>query len=193
MIEELKKIESPLKRRMLLLGVLTQELENKGVKPVLVGGNALELYSLGGYATADIDIVCKDSDLIGEVLERLDFKKEGRFWINEELEMAVEVPSKILAGSMDRVEIFEIEDFKVYIIGKEDLIVDRLNACVFWRSDEDCRWAKELILLYYDKLDWEYLRRRCKEEGTNEKIEKMKEEVEAMLDELGRVDEGKEE
>ena len=26
-----------------------------------------------------------------------------------------------------------------------------------WKSKEDCKWAKELLLLYYDRIDWEYL------------------------------------
>ncbi len=133
-VERLKKIENPF-------------------KPILVGGNALELYTLGGYSTSDIDLVCLSRELVGEVLEKLGFRRFGRFWLNEELEMVVEIPDITLAGSMDRIEVFEIDDLKVYVIGKEDPIVDRLNACVFWKSKDDCRWVKELILLYYDKLE----------------------------------------
>ncbi len=67
--------------------------------------------------------------------------------------MIVEFPDTALAGSLDKIEVFEVDEFKVHVIGKEDLIVDRLNACVFWKSKDDCRWVKELFLLYYDKID----------------------------------------
>lgn len=167
-----------------MVGILTKELESKGVIPILVGGNALELYTLGGYSTFDIDLVCLHPEMAGEVLKSLEFKKFGRFWINEELEMMVEFPDIKLAGSLDRVEVFEIDEFKVYVIGKEDLIVDRLNACVFWKSEDDCRWVKELILLYYDKIDWEYLEGRCKDNDTLNVLNKIKEEVEGMLNEI---------
>jgi len=185
MIERLKQIENPLKRRLVLVGMLTEELKKKGVKPILVGGNALELYSLGGYATADVDIVCIDSKAVGDFLNKLGFRKEGRFWINEELDIAIEVPDTTLAGDMERVEVFEVEGYEIYVIGKEDLIVDRLNACVFWESKEDCRWVKELILLYYDKIDWEYLRKRCRQEGIAEKLDEIRREVEEILNEMG--------
>jgi len=193
MIEQLKQVENPFKRRLILIGMLTRELEKKGIKPILVGGNALELYSLGGYATADVDLVCRDSKAVGEFLEKLGFRKEGRFWISEELDMAIEVPDITLAGSMDKVEVFEIEGYNVYVIGKEDLIVDRLNACVFWKSKEDCRWVKELILLYYDRIDWEYLKKRCEEEGTVEELDRIRREVEEILNEMGRINGRKEE
>ncbi len=191
-LKRLKSIENPLKRRLILVGILTKELESKGVIPILVGGNALELYTLGGYSTFDIDLVCLHPEMAGEVLKSLGFKKFGRFWINEELEMMVEFPDIKLAGSLDRVEVFEIDEFKVYVIGKEDLIVDRLNACVFWKSEDDCRWVKELILLYYDKIDWKYLEKRCEEEGTLDELNKIKEEVEEMLNEVRRIDGRKE-
>ncbi len=187
-IERLKKIENPFKRRLLLVGILTKELEKRGVIPILVGGNALELYTLGGYSTSDIDLICLDRELVGEVLEKLGFRKFERFWLNEELGIVVEIPDITLAGSMDKIEIFEVDDFKVYVIGKEDLIVDRLNACVFWKSKDDCRWAKELILLYYDKIDWRYLEDRCRKEGVIDELIKIKMEVEEILNEVGGTD-----
>ncbi len=190
-IKKLKSVENPLKRRLMLVGILTKELESKGVIPILVGGNALELYTLGGYSTSDVDLIC-DRKLAGEVLEKLGFRKFGRFWVSEEFEMVVEFPDTSLAGSLDKVELFEFDDFRVYVIGKEDLIVDRLNACVFWKSEDDCRWVKELLLLYYDKIDWEYLEKRCKEEETINELCRIRREVEEILNEIRRAN-GREE
>jgi len=183
-VKRLKSLENPLKRRLVLVGILTRELEKKNVIPILVGGNALELYTLGGYSTSDVALVCSDRKLAGEILEMLGFKKFGRFWINEDLEMIVEFPDTTLAGSLDKIEVFEVDEFKVHVIGKEDLIVDRLNACVFWKSKDDCRWVKELLLLYYDKIDWKYLEDRCKKERTLDELYRIKEDVEEILNEV---------
>ena len=98
--------------------------------------------------------------------------------------MIVEFPDTALAGSLDKIEVFEVDEFKVHVIGKEDLIVDRLNACVFWKSKDDCRWVKELFLLYYDKIDQKYLKDRCKKEGTLDELYRIKEDVEEILNEV---------
>jgi len=44
------------------------------------------------------------------------------------------------------------------------LIVDRLNACKHWKSQYDCEQAQVLVGAYSGKLDWEYLKKRMKEE-----------------------------
>ncbi len=72
------------------------------------------------------------------------------------------------------------------------VLVDRLNACVFWKSRDDCRWVKELLLLYYDKIDWKYLENRCREEGMIDELLKIREDVEEILNEVGRSNERKE-
>lgn len=58
----LKKIEEPMKRRVAFLGFLTEELrKNNMFLPVLVGGEALEIYTQGNYTTGDIDIIINES------------------------------------------------------------------------------------------------------------------------------------
>jgi hypothetical protein len=47
------------------------------------------------------------------------------------------------------------------VIGLEDLIVDRLNACKHWRSEGDCEAAELLVARYRDDLDWDYLERKA--------------------------------
>lgn len=81
----------------------------------------------------------------------------GRHWYHADLDVAIEVPDDVLAGSEDKVTQVEIEDLNVYIIGVEDLIIDRVNAYVHWRSIDDGDWAKELMALYRDEIDWDYL------------------------------------
>ncbi len=169
--ETLKRIEDRLERRLRFVAWLTAALEDRGVMAIVVGGHALEFYTLGEYATGDIDMVCVDLTTVREVLEEAGFQREGRHWYREDLDIVVEFPDTTLAGSRDRVERVTVGDHVVYLIGKEDLLIDRLNACVHWQSEEDCRWAKRLLALYGDEMDWEYLRRRAAEEGTLDTLE----------------------
>ena len=53
---------------------------------------------------------------------------------------------------------------KIRIISVEDLIVDRLCACIFWNSPADCEQAKMLVKAYRDKLDINYLKNRAEKE-----------------------------
>ena len=145
---------------------------------MVVGGNALEFYTLGAYATADVDLVSARRTEIGNLLERWGFDRVGRHWHHPELDVAMEIPDDVLAGSEEKVTQVDIEDLTVYIIGVEDLITDRLNAYVHWRSTDDGNWARELIALYQQEIDWVYLEARTQAEGTLEALITLKNQIE---------------
>jgi excisionase family DNA binding protein len=157
-----------LTRNLLFVGLLTREVSKAGNRPIIVGGQAVEFYTAGGYATRDIDLVAPDAAGVGRVLDRWGFRKTGRFWVREDLGLAVEVPGSVLAGDAERVTEVEIEGLKVYLIGIEDIIVDRLNAFVHWSSSDDGAWAREMSLLNSGDIDWEYLEKRAEAEGVLE-------------------------
>lgn len=175
--EKLKRIEAPFKRRLFFVAILTTFLKEKKIIPIIVGGNALEFYTLGSYATEDIDIVCSNIEEVGKILKDWNFKKIGRHWYNSELDISIEIPDETLAGDYNRVITLEIEGFYAYLIGIEDLIIDRLNACFYWKSQQDCEWGRELIILYKDEIDWKYLEERSKKEGIYELILRLKNET----------------
>ena len=59
-------------------------------------------------------------------------------WYNDELKLSVEIPDDTLAGSMERIVAVEVgEGLTAYVIGVEDLIIDRLNAYKWWNSLSD--------------------------------------------------------
>lgn len=164
-LERVKEEADPLTKRLLFMGLLTKELKQDKVRPIIVGGNAVEFYTAGGYATGDIDVVAP-SEPLDKILKRWGFEKEGRHWINEELGIAIEAPAFSLDSQeqYDMIYEVEIDGLFVYIIGIEDLIVDRLAAYVYWKSSDDKFWAKELIVLHLDEIYWNYLEKRAKEE-----------------------------
>lgn len=67
-LKELKRIENVLTKRMLFSGIFSEALKPEDITPVVVGGNAVEYYSAGGYATGDNDSVVPH-EALGSVLK----------------------------------------------------------------------------------------------------------------------------
>jgi len=172
-------IAEPLKRRLWVLGVITQALEADGICPILIGGCALEYYTFGGYATRDINVAVSDYQRLGEVMDELGFERRGRYWLRSDLEILLEAPAADLAGETAPLTVVELDDLTCYIIGVEDLILDRLNGYVHWGWEDDRRWAGRLLVLHADTVDWAYLERRATTEGTAEALTKIGREVRA--------------
>jgi len=173
MDEDLKKIihtliqeKDPLKKSLGVLAVITKALKPVGIKPILVGGRALEFYTLGGYATKDIDLVINGREQAKVVLTAMGFlQRPGeRHWYHEELDVALEIPDEYLAGSLDKLFIVEINGMEAFIIGIEDLIIDRLAAAKFWKSPGDAQWAAKLLALHAQEIDMKYLEKTARKE-----------------------------
>jgi predicted nucleotidyltransferase len=167
-INEVRREPDDLKRKLKLLALLTEILEPEGFAPVLVGGTALEFYTFGGYATADVDIVVPSKERVAEVLAEIGFSLEGRHWYSEEMDVAVEIPDNTLTGSLEKTVSVSIGGRKIRIIGPEDLIVDRLSAAKFWKVQSDLDWAVSLLLLHRDKIDRQYLEKAAVQEGVGD-------------------------
>ena len=174
LLERARSIQDKLKRYLYIMAVLTAELKKEKLRPVVVGGFALEFYTLGGYNTGDIDLVFSDNKILDCALKKMGFIKKGRHWISRELDVYIEAPgSGLTRGELDHMFEVDIDGMPVYIIGVEDLIIDRLNAFVHWKSTEEENWIKELIVNNFEKLDWEYLKKCSFAEKTSDALEKL--------------------
>lgn len=154
-------------RNLKVMGYITWLLEKCGSKPIVVGGHAVELYTLGNYTTVDIDLILDNREAAYDILGQLGFeKKQGfRHWYHAELGIPIEIPDDILAGSYEKVLTLELEDdFVVYVIGIEDLIMDRVKAAAYWKHESDKEWALLLISANYHEIDFEYLIEEAKKE-----------------------------
>lgn len=153
------------------MAIFTELLEKDKLKPIIVGGLAVEIYSLNEYTTSDIDIVFSQRMLADQYLVEMGFQRQGRYWYHERLLLSIEIPDDILAGSNQKiVEITLPTNQVVYVIGIEDLILDRLRACVHWKSNSDCEWAKRLYLIHEQRLDRNYLFQIAKIDQTDKII-----------------------
>ncbi|MDI6784092.1 MAG: hypothetical protein QME64_08375 [bacterium] len=171
------EIIDPLKRKLWVLAVISKALSYYDIRPILIGGCAVEYYTFGGYSTYDVDIAVADHDRLTEIMAKLGFEKEGRFWLRKDLDVVVESPAGILVKETAPLTEVQLEDMVCYIIGIEDLIIDRLNGFVHWKWEDDKRWVKQLLDLYQRKLDWNYLNQRAKQEKTDSALDEIKKEI----------------
>ncbi|AOZ90964.1 hypothetical protein [Paenibacillus crassostreae] len=145
-----------------VMGLITPILDDLGADPaIIVGGHAVELYTSGSYKTADIDLVMIRDDLARDLFDRLGFVREGRFHYVTEMDIPIEIPSNDLAGSKDRIVKLNTPDGYCYVIGVEDLIMDRLNAAEFWSDARSLEWARYLMSSQFESLDLDYMRKRA--------------------------------
>lgn len=162
-LAKIRGMQAPLARQLYMVGLITRILEERGKPaPVLIGGLALSYYSREVYFTSDIDLAYSDLEALDAALGSLGFVKRGRYWVQDELDIAVEAPAGSLAGEDAPVETVELEGgLRCVVLGLEDLIIDRLNACKHWESEIDCEMTEILIARYRDELDWVYLERKA--------------------------------
>ncbi len=104
--------------------------------PTLVGGAAVELYTGGAYSTGDLDFVGSVPPSVREALTQHGFRREARHWIHDEGRVFVEFPATRLDEGERAVEL-ELQGHRVRLLAPEALIVDRLAAWQFRRSQED--------------------------------------------------------
>ena len=165
----LKEIESFKKYEAMIhtASIITQLLAKYNIKPIIVGGLSVEIYTQNDYVTRDIDFVSDGHQIIEDVLFSLDFKKEGKNYYHSGIEIAVEIPGNDLAGSYDKVSKVNIDNENyVYLISIEDIILDRLRAAVHWNSEQDSIWGFRLLVQHFEQVDLDYLR-----QNTEDKVE----------------------
>ena len=181
MSEELRDVlrsaGTSIERKIYFLGWLNRRLAALSVNdfPVLVGGSAVAFYTAGNYATQDIDL-CYSSPRLDSVLLPAGFRKDGRYWIHEELDILLECPGSERPGRVLEVELKNGDN--VYVSSIEDMIIDRLCAFAFWDSPSDGEWARLMLESDTEELDidWEYLEKRADEESVTEYLRRMREE-----------------
>lgn len=169
-LNQIKNTESPLKKQLLTVALISRLLEEEGKDtPIVIGGCALSYYSREVYFTADIDLAYADREALDSILKTIGFIKEGRYWVNEDLKLAIEALASLLIGEDSPLEIVELDEgLKCRIIGVEDLIIDRLNACKHWKSETDCKTVDFLVLR--ERLGFGRYRKTSKRDKEKRKI-----------------------
>ena len=167
-LNRLLSIEDPVKRKALFIALFSREIVHRGGKqPIIVGDEAVEIYTQGNYTTGDIDIK-SPLELTEAVLKEWGFVKAGRPWLNKELDIYIDwLGSSLEEGeeAEKRTALIKItEELEIRVISIEDLVIDRLGAFKWWGDTDSLMWAKVLIRVKksIDGLDVAYIRERAK-------------------------------
>lgn len=168
--KQLKEEKDRFKRRMLFLGFFAEKLREAGSDAILVGGQAIEVYTGGQFETADIDIVVSNKPLAEKLLNSLGFGKENEIWYNKDLNIIVQLVDKPYSGDESKVRRFKIKDFELKVAAPEDLIVNRLYSAKVWKSNpqRDLEQAAAIMKIFSKSMDFDYLRERAKRNGVED-------------------------
>ena len=164
-ISRLRKEPNELRKKMLLLGYVTSQLEKKKQSIFLVGGQAVETYTAGQFPTGDIDVTTSDSATTQKVLKSLGFEEIGMIWLNKPLGIAFHIVGYF---PPERSRTIRIGPYKARIVGVEELILDRLSAAKFWNIPADYEKAKVLYDNFEKQLDKDYLREIAKKKKVDD-------------------------
>jgi len=172
-VSRLANEPNELRKKMLLLGYISERMARRNASVFLVGGQAVETYTGGVFTTGDIDITTTDTKGTEALLEKLGFAKEGMIWVSARLGMAVHLVASYPKRSI-RHRTFEVDGYLVKVVGVEDLVVDRLCAAKFWRSERDAEQAKALLEVFRDSIDDGYLEEVARAENVYDFLDQAK-------------------
>ena len=164
-ISRLRKEPNQLRKKMLLLGYVTSQLEKKKQSIFLVGGQAVETYTAGQFLTGDIDVTTSDSATTQKVLKSLGFEEIGMIWLNKPLGIAFHIVGYF---PPERSRTIRVGPYKARIVGVEELILDRLSAAKFWNIPADYEKAKVLYDNFEKQIDKDYLREIAKKKEVDD-------------------------
>ena len=163
---ELKKEGDLFKRRMLFLGFLTAKLKENGVGAILVGGEAIDIYTGGTFATSDIDLLVDNKTVTEKLLNKFEFGRKGNtLWFNSDLNIVIQVILEPYSGDPDRLRKFKVKGYELRVAAPEDLIQNRLYSAKFWKSSpqRDMEESIALLRIFADSIDNSYLDKLARE------------------------------
>ncbi len=171
MLEKLQVVEDPTKRRMYFSALLGRTADVPPDDLIVVGGSAIEFYTVGEYTSGDIDIVSSESDRLKEVLRSWDFQREGRVWIHEALGIVVDFASAPYTWDESRTQLLETPYGPIRVAALEDLLVKRLVSTKHWERTGDFQHALLLGELYGDRMDWDYVEKMARRQQVLDMLE----------------------
>jgi hypothetical protein len=158
--KELKQEKDLFKRRISFIAFLAKTLQQNNVDAILVGGQAIDLYAAGTFATSDMDLVVSNKAVTEKLLNRFGFGKEANgLWFNRDLNIVIQVIPESYSVNINRVRKFRVKDYELKVAAPEDLIANRLYSAKFWKSNIqlDLERAVSLLKIFSDSIDNAYL------------------------------------
>jgi hypothetical protein len=158
-----------------LLGAAMEAVARQGHPvPVLVGGAAVELWTIGRYVSGDFDLVVADPAPIEAALIARGFRREDRDGhllrglYHPELGIGIEVVSGVLFDGLAdraRIRLVETAGGNIRVIPPEDVIADRLGQYAADRQHGQGQLAlARMVFRLAAGCDFAYLLTRVRQE-----------------------------
>ena len=164
-----------------IAALISEALYLKKITAILVGGSAVELYTLSEYTTKDIDMILRgeDRDDLYDIMTFLDFEKRlgMRHFIHAELDFPIEFPPgplQVASRFIEKIAEIKIDHHVLKVIKIEDLILERICGFVEWKDKNSLQQAELLVIKNKEIVHWQYLEEFAKAEGYLKEIKKLK-------------------
>ena len=145
-----------LERHLLVAAALTEVLAHA---PIVVGGTAEEYWTAAEYEETDLDLCAPLQAEDRATIERLGFKREGRHWLDEMANVAVEFPESRIDGDESRIREVQVGEGTARLIGLDDLYLDRLRRSTAFETSEGIEFksALSVAVTQFESIDWLYV------------------------------------
>lgn len=133
-----------------LAGYISEELRNKGIGTILVGGACVTIYSANRYQSYDLDyITYEDMKKVKMALSELGFTEKNQFFEHEECQWIIEFVSPPVAVGNE--PIFKFNNINtplgtIRLLRPEDSVKDRLSSYYHWNDKESLKQAIGICL-----------------------------------------------
>lgn len=171
---ELQRASSPTERRLYFAALLGKAAAIPADDIIIVGGSALEFYTVGEYTSGDIDIVSSRSDLLKDILRGWEFQQEGRIWVNDEIKIVVDFVGYPYTWDRNKTQVLSTPYGAIRVAALEDLLVKRLISTKHWKIKGDFEHARLLAALHGDRMDWDYIERLAEEQRVLDVLDVLK-------------------
>ena len=141
-----------------LAAIVATHLQERGIRVVLVGGLAVEIYSENIYLTKDIDMVdisYQKPSALHQAMAEIGFTKQGRIFVNEMTDITVEFPTApITVGDETVTDTTLVKNSAgtIPILKVGDVVKDRLAAYFHWQDKPSLVQALTVLARYPDEL-----------------------------------------
>ena len=150
-----------------------------GIDPddmIVVGGSAIEIYTRGGYASGDIDIVGPRSKIL-PALKGWGFERgDMQLWSNKTWGIFVDIRKDLsdYNGSRERTRLISTPFGGVRIEGVEDAMVRRLVSAKHWKQPDVFGHAMALASAETDSIDWDYAEQYAERESVSDLLQELR-------------------
>ncbi len=160
--------------------IVADVLNKNGIKSVLVGGGAVNIYTENKYLSDDLDFIShSDIKTIEKALSQIGFKKnKGRYFIHPETRFFLEFPTPpVSIGNkpVDEFSMLEKEEKKLQILTPTHCVMDRLAAFYFWNDEQS--FIQALMVAKNQKINMKEIEIWSKNEDMLSKFKIFKEKI----------------